>query len=48
MNNRKHKKYLSREERLSICFENGAYQDYLLVSDILDGKYDELCIMWEV
>lgn len=38
------RKYISRVEKLSICFEDGHYDNYLLPSDIPDGKYDELYI----
>lgn len=38
------KKYLARNVRLSICFEDGHYHDYLMVSDIPEGKYDELYV----
>ena len=38
------KKYLSRVDRLSICLENGYYDNYALVSDIPEGKYDELYV----
>lgn len=38
------KGYLSRVNRLSICFENGHYDNYVLVSDIPEGKYDELYV----
>lgn len=38
------KKYLSRVTRLSICFTRGHYDDYLLVSDIPEGKYDDMYV----
>lgn len=38
------KKYLSRVDKLSICFEDGHYENYVLLSDIQDGIYDELYI----
>lgn len=38
------KKYLARNVRLSICFEDGYYHDYLMVSDIPDSKYDRLYV----
>lgn len=38
------KKYLARNVRLSICFEDGHYHDYLMVSDIPDSKYDRLYV----
>lgn len=37
-------KYISRVEKLSICFEDGHYDNYVLLSDIPEGKYDELYI----
>ena len=36
------RKYLSRVVRLSICFKDGHYDNYHLLSDIPEGKYDEL------
>lgn len=38
------KRYLMRNVRLSICFEDGHYHDYLMVSDIPDSKYDRLYV----
>ena len=38
------RKYISRVEKLSICFEDGHYDNYVLLSDIPEGKYDELYI----
>lgn len=38
------KKYLARDVRLSICFEDGHYHDYLMVSDIPDSKYNGLFV----
>lgn len=38
------RKYLSRVVRLSICFEDGHYDNYMLVSDIPKGKYDDLFV----
>lgn len=38
------KRYLARNIRLSICFEDGHYHDYLMVSDIPDSKYDRLYV----
>lgn len=35
------KKYLSRVARLSICFLDGHYDNYTMLSDIPDGRYDE-------
>lgn len=38
------RQYLARNARLSICFEDGIYQDYLMVSDILAEKYKDLYV----
>lgn len=38
------KQYLARNVRLSICFEDGYYHNYLMVSDIPDQKYDRLYV----
>lgn len=38
------RKYISRVCRLSICFEDGHYDNYRLISDIPDGKYDDLYV----
>lgn len=38
------RKYISRVCRLSICFEDGHYDNYHLISDIPDGKYDDLYV----
>lgn len=38
------KKYLARNVRLSICFEDGYYHNYLMVSDIPGNKYDDLYV----
>ena len=38
------RKYLSRVERVSVCSEDGHYDNYLLPSDIPEGKYDELFV----
>lgn len=38
------KKYLARNVRLSICFEDMHYHNYLLLSDIPDNKYDNLYV----
>lgn len=38
------KQYLARNIRLSICFEDGYYHDYLMISDIPDQKYDSLYV----
>ena len=34
------RKYLARNIRLSICFEDGHYHDYLMISDIPAEKYN--------
>ena len=38
------KQYLARNVRLSICFEDGHYHNYLIVSDIPDQKYERLYV----
>lgn len=38
------KQYLARNVRLSICFEDGHYHNYLMVSDIPEQKYDNLYV----
>lgn len=38
------KKYIARNVRVSICFEEGYYHDYLMIGDITEGKYDELYV----
>lgn len=38
------KPYLSRVVRLSICFLDGHYDNYTLLSDIPEGKYDDLYV----
>ena len=36
------RQYLARNIRLSICFEDGHYHDYLMISDIPVEKYNDL------
>ena len=38
------RQYLARNARLSICFEDGYYHDYLMVSDIPVEKYKDLYV----
>ena len=38
------RQYLARNARLSICFEDGYYQDYLMISDIPTEKYKDLYV----
>ena len=38
------RKYLARNIRLSICFEDGHYHDYLMISDIPVEKYKDLYV----
>ena len=38
------KQYISRTARISICFRNGNYDNYTMVSDIPDGKYDDMYV----
>ncbi len=41
------RQYLARNVRLSICFEDGHYHDYLMISDIPAEKYKNLYV-WGV
>ena len=36
------RKYIARNVRISICFEDGYYHNYLMISDIPEHKYDGL------
>lgn len=38
------RKYISRVVRLSICFEDGHYDNYHLIADIPEGKYDDMYV----
>ena len=38
------KKYIARNVRISMCFKEGYYDDYLMISDIPKGKYDDLYV----
>ena len=38
------RQYLARNTRLSICFENGYYHDYLILSDISAEKYNDFYV----
>ncbi len=38
------KPYLSRVVRISVYFKDGHYDDYTLVSDIPEGRYDEMYV----
>ncbi len=38
------KQYISRIEKISICFLDGQYDNYTLISDIPDGRYDKLYV----
>ena len=38
------RQYLARNTRLSICFEDGCYHDYLMISDIPAEKYKDLYV----
>ena len=38
------RKYISRVVRLSICFDDGSYDNYLLLSDIPEGMYDDMYV----
>lgn len=38
------KSYISRTVRISICFEDGHYDNYTMISDIVDDRYDDLYV----
>lgn len=38
------KQYISRIEKVSICFRDGHYENYTLISDIPNGRYDRFYI----
>lgn len=38
------KQYISRRIPISICFRDGHYDNYILISDIHAGKYDNLYV----
>ena len=38
------RKYLARNARLSICFEDGHYHNYLMISEIPAEKYNDLYV----
>lgn len=38
------KQYISRRIPISICFKDGGYDNYILISDIPTGKYDGLYV----
>lgn len=38
------RQYVARNIRLSICFEDGYYDNYTLISDIPNGKYDDMFV----
>ena len=38
------KKYIARNVKGSLCFHDGYYHDYLMISDIPKGKYDHLYV----
>lgn len=38
------KKYIARNIRISICFEDGHYHNFLMLADIPDHKYDSLYV----
>ena len=38
------KPYISRRIPISICFRDGYYDDYILISDIPEDKYDDLYV----
>lgn len=39
------RRYISRVVRLSICFQNGYYDNYHLIADIPKGKYDDMYVL---
>ena len=38
------RQYLARNAKLSICFEDGYYHNYLMISDIPAEKYKDLYV----
>lgn len=38
------KQYISRTVRVSICFRDGQYENYTMVSDISGEQYDDLYV----
>lgn len=38
------RQYISRTVRVSICFEDGHYDNYTLISDIPEGRYENLYV----
>lgn len=38
------RKYIARDVRISVCFEDGYYHNYLMISDIPEHKYDGLYV----
>ena len=38
------RQYLARNVRLSICFEDGYYHNYLMISDVPAEKYKNLYV----
>lgn len=38
------KQYVSRTVRVSVCFRDGKYDNYTMISDIADGQYDNLYV----
>lgn len=38
------KPYIARTVRISICFHDGHYDNYTMISDIPDGRYDDLYV----
>lgn len=38
------KNYIARNVKVSLCFDDGYYHDYLMISDIPKGKYDHLYV----
>lgn len=38
------KQYISRTARISICFSDGHYDNYTMISDIEEGRYDDMYV----
>ena len=38
------RKYIARDVRISVCFQDGYYHNYLMISDIPEHKYDGLYV----
>lgn len=38
------RQYISRVVKISVCFEDMSYDNYILISDIPEGKYEDLFV----